>query len=261
MTELHYDEEATRRLLALYVTPDVVAQRAEFLAALNPRVGERVLDVGSGPGFLVAAIAEATGPSGMVCGIDISEPLLSVARRHCAHLSWVEFRQSEVTMLPFQDRAFDAAISTQVLEYVHDVDAALVEIHRVLRPGGRVVIVDTDWDSIVWDSPDRERMARILAAWEQHAADIYLPRTLARKLSRAGFRMEFQQVVPLFNPSYDPDTFSNRFIDFIVPFVIGRNGVTRDEAEGWATDIRQAGQQGNFFFSLNRYLFVAHKCP
>ena len=259
MTDLRFDEKATKGLLALYVTPDVVAQRAQFLCALEPRTGERVLDVGSGPGFLAAAIAEATGSSGAVCGVDISEPLLSAARRHCAHLSWVEFRQADATQLPFPDQAFDAAISTQVLEYVRDVDAALVEIHRVLRPGGRAVIVDTDWDSIVWHSPNRERMNRVLAAWEQHAADVYLPRTMANKFRRAGFRVKSQQVIPLFNPSYDANTYSNRIIDLIVPFVAGRNGITRDEAEGWAMDLKRAGEQGNYFFSLNRYLFVAEK--
>ena len=122
-----------------------------------------------------------------------------------------------------------------------------------------MVIVDTDWGSIVWESPNPERMRRILAAWEQHAADVYLPRTLANKLARAGFRMQSQQIIPLFNPSYDPNTYSNRIIDLIVPFVSGRNGITRDEAEEWAKDLRQAGKQGDYFFSLNRYLFTVQK--
>lgn len=259
MTELRYDEQATKRLLAAYVTPDVIAQRDQFLRTLAPRTGERVLDVGSGPGFLTAAIAEASGSSGAVYGVDISEPLLAVARAHCAHQSWVEFRKADATQLPFPDHDFDAVISTQVLEYIRDVDAALAEIHRVVRPAGRVVIVDTDWDSIVWHSPNRERMNRILEAWEQHAADAYLPRTMAIKLRRAGFRVESQQIIPLFNPSYDPNTYSNRIIDLIVPFVTGRNGITGDEAEGWAQELRQAGARGEYFFSLNRYLFVARK--
>ena len=146
MTELRYDEEATNRLLAVYVTPDVVAQRAQFLHALGPQAGERVLDVGSGPGFLAAAIAEAVGSSGTV---------------HCAHQSWVEFRRADATQLPFSDHAFDAVISTQVLEYIRDVDAALAEVHCVVSRTGLAIIVDTDWDSIVWYSPDRERMNRL----------------------------------------------------------------------------------------------------
>lgn len=259
MTDLRFDEEATKGLLALYLTPDVIAQRAQFLRALEPQSGERVLDVGSGPGLLTAAIAEATGASGLVCGIDVSEPLLAVARTVCAHLSSVEFRQADATQLPFPDQAFDAAVSIQVLEFVRDVDVALSEIHRVLRPGGRALIVDTDWDSIVWHSSNHERMSRILGVWEQHAAHTYLPRTLANKLCRAGFRIQSQQVLPLFNASYDENTFSNRIIDLIVPFVAGRNGITRDEAEAWANDLRQTGKHGEYFFSLNRYLFIAQK--
>jgi arsenite methyltransferase len=126
---------------------------------------------------------------------------------------------------------------------------ALTEIHRVLRPGARLVILDTDWESIVWHLNDA-RMSRILAAWEQHAADVHLPRTMAAKLCRAGFGMQSQEVIPLFNPSYDPNTFSNWIIDLIIPFVAGRNGITRDEVEGRAKHLRQSGEQGTYFFSL-----------
>ena len=259
MTELLYDEAATKRLLAVYVTPDVVTQREQFVRALNPRKGEHVLDVGSGPGFLSAAIADAIGASGTVHGVDVSEPMLELAKSHCADRPWAEFSQADATQLPFSDHAFDAAISTQVLEYVGDVDAALAELHRVVRPNGKVVIVDTDWDSIVWHSPDRERMTRILQAWEQHATDPFLPRSLADKLHRAGFHVESQEIIPLFNPGFDPNTYSNRLIDLIVPFVIDRLEIGSDEAEAWAKDLRQAGEQGDYFFSLNRYLFVARK--
>jgi ubiquinone/menaquinone biosynthesis C-methylase UbiE len=259
MTELRFDEEATKRLLALYVTPDMVSQRGEFLRALDPKLGERVLDVGSGPGFLAGAIAAAVESRGAVHGVDISEPLLAVARTHCAHQPWVEFHRADATQLPFPEQDFDAVISTQVLEYVRDVDLALAEIHRVLRTAGRAVIVDTDWDSVVWYSPNRDRMSRVLAAWEQHAADSYLPRTMSNKLRHAGFHVAATKIIPVFNAAYDTNTFSNQLIDSIVPFVSGRNGITRDEAEAWAGEIRHAGKRGEYFFSLNRYLFLAKK--
>ncbi|GJM43180.1 MAG: hypothetical protein DHS20C21_00220 [Gemmatimonadota bacterium] len=171
MAVLEYDDEATRRLLALYVTPDVVAQRAEFLGALGPARGERVLDVGAGPGFLAASIAEAVGDSGSVCGVDVSEPLLTIARSRSGDQPHTEFRYGDATQLPYPDEALDAVVSTQVLEYVPDVEAALAEIHRVLRVGGRVALLDTDWDSIVWHSSDHGRMTRVLTAWEDHAAE------------------------------------------------------------------------------------------
>jgi arsenite methyltransferase len=256
MVELRYDKEATKKLLAMYVTPDVVEQRRQFLRALKPQKGENVLDVGSGPGFLAAEIAEVTGSAGSVHGIDVSEPMVDLARDHCAQLPWVTFSQADATHLPFADNSFDAAISTQVLEYVADVDAALAEIHRVLRPAGRIVVVDTDWDSIVWQSSNRSRMDRMLAAWEEHAADPYLPRTLSGRLVRAGFNVELQEVVPILNPDFDQNTYSNRLIDLIVSFVSGRCDISDDEAQTWADELRNNAGNGQYFFSLNRYLFL-----
>jgi ubiquinone/menaquinone biosynthesis C-methylase UbiE len=218
-----------------------------------------VLDVGSGPGFLATAIAEAVGKSGSVCGVDISEPLLEVARSRGENQMRIEFRHGNATRLPYQDEEFDAVVSTQVLEYVSDVDTALIEFHRVVRTGGRVALLDTDWDSIVWHSRDRSRMSRILKAWEEHAADPFLPRTLAGKLSRTGFKVEARKIIPLYNHEYDPNTYSNRMIDLIVSFVVGRMGITHEAAEAWARELRSCGKNGEYFFSLNRYYFLARK--
>ena len=257
MAEMRFDGAAAKGLVALYVTPDVTAQREEFVRALAPRAGERVLDVGCGPGFLARIVAQAVGPSGAVRGVDISEPLLAVAREHCADLPWIAVTKAGATELPFPDAHFDAAICTQVLEYVPDVDAALREMHRVLKPGGRLVVVDTDWDSVVWHSRDDARMQRVLLAWEAHSAHAHLPSTLAQRLRAAGLRVRTQRVLPLFNPASGEDTFSSRIIDLIVPFVVRRGGVGEDEAAAWAADLRSAG--ADYFFSLNRYLFVSDK--
>ena len=84
-------------------------------------------------------------------------------------------------------------------------------------------------------------------------------RTMSNQLRHAGFQVEAEKVIPLFNPAYDPNTYSNRIIDSIVPFVTGRNGIVRAEAEAWAQELRQAGERGEYFFSLNRYLFLARR--
>lgn len=256
---LQFDDAASNRLMSMYLTSDMLDQRKQIIEILKLNPGERVLDVGSGPGFLASEIGEVVGASGQVCGIDISETLIKIAEARCAHQPWVEFRLGDATRLPYPDHYFDLGLSTQVLEYVTDVNAVLIEIYRVLRPGGRVVLLDTDWDSLVWHTTDNKRMKHILSIWDEHAADAHLPRILSRKLLQAGFQIELQQVIPMFNPVFDQNTFSNRLIDLISAFVSDRNGITRAEVEAWAEELRQLGAKNEYFFSLNRYLFIAKK--
>src|SRR3954453_96109 len=112
MSMLQFDENAARRIQRLYSTPDVVQQRAEVLALLAAQPGERVLDVGSGPGFLVASLADAVGPSGAVYGVDQSKPMNTVARDLTARQSWVSIDEGDALALPYADGRFDAAVST-----------------------------------------------------------------------------------------------------------------------------------------------------
>ncbi|TJV47303.1 MAG: methyltransferase domain-containing protein, partial [Mesorhizobium sp.] len=155
---LEFDEETSRKVEALYLTPDVVEQRCQVLKALQLREGERILDIGSGPGLLAYDMAASVGPDGRVCGIDISDDMLAMSRKRCANRPWAEFLRAEATKLPYPDDDFDAAVSTQVYEYVADIPAALAELYRVTRPGGRVVALDTDYDSLVIYTGDQPRM-------------------------------------------------------------------------------------------------------
>jgi SAM-dependent methyltransferase len=81
--------------------------------------------------------------------------------------------------------AFDAAVCTQVYEYVADMPAALAHARRLLTPGGRLLVLDTDWDSIVWRTGDEARMTRVLAAWDEHLVHRDLPRRLPQLLAEA----------------------------------------------------------------------------
>ena len=257
-----FDAAASSKLEAVYQTPDVVAQRHATLQALALRPGERVLDVGSGPGFLVAEMAEQVGPAGHVTGLDISDSMVALARQRCAHgpiASRTTIVKGDAAALPFPSGSFDAGVATQVYEYVPNISAALAELHRVLRPGGRALILDTDWDSVVWHAHDPARMRRVLTAWNERFADPYLPRTLARRLGDAGFDVRSRDVLVLFNPVYDPDTYSLTNGRVMADFVVGRQGITRDDVEAWSRDLEQLGQEGDYFFSLNRYLFLAER--
>ncbi len=249
---LDFDEENARRLVAVYTTPDVVDQRRTIRAALALQPGEQVLDIGSGPGFLAGEMAEEVGAEGRVHGIDPSDSMLAIARRGDTP---VEYGRGDALALPFEDEQFDVAVSTQVYEYVADIEGALAEARRVLRPGGRLLVLDTDWDSIVWRSRDRDRTERVLAAWNEHLADPYLPRRLPGLLRAAGLELADAAIIPILNQGADRNTYSAGMIRLVAEYVAGRGGVTADEATAWADDLESLGD--DYFFSLNRYLFVA----
>src|SRR3954464_9558794 len=222
MSTLQFDEDAARHIQRLYSTPDVVQQRAEVLALLAARPGERVLDIGSGPGFLVASLADVVGASGAVHGLDQSAPMNALARDLIGTRPWARIDDGDALELPYGDGAFDAAVSTQVYEYVADIPRALTELHRVLRPGGRTLVLDTDWDSVVWHVADRERHRRVMAAWEEHLVHAHLPAALPGAFRRAGFRVTGRHLIPLFNPTYDQNTYSALTMETIARFVVGR---------------------------------------
>ncbi len=102
--------------------------------------GGTALDVGSGPGNVTASLARAAGPDGLALGVDISEPMLARAVR-AESGPQVGFIRADAQRLPLRDNTIDAITSLAVLQLVPDPAAALSEMARVLRPGGRLAVM------------------------------------------------------------------------------------------------------------------------
>ena len=254
-----FDDRAARKIEIMYQTADVVDQRLLTHKMLELRAGEAVLDIGCGPGLLAHEMAKTVGPGGRVCGIDLSGDMVAIAMRRCADQGWTEFEQADAAALPYPEDIFDAAASTQVYEYVEDVPAVLTELRRVLRPGGRALIIDTDFDSLVLHSDDEALTQRILMAWDDHFVHRDLPRKLSPILRDAGFTIRRRDTLPMFNPEYHRNAFGSHLVRVIAAFAVGREGITQEEADSWVMGLERLGAEGSFFFSLNRYLFLAEK--
>ncbi len=117
--------------------------RRETVASLHLLPGARVLDVATGTGALAAEIARATSGTAQITGCDLNERMLSVARARTARTGRaVELIRCDASKLPFPDETFDAATLAFAIDDMPDRSGCVAEIHRVLRPGGRVALLE-----------------------------------------------------------------------------------------------------------------------
>ena len=260
MSAITFDAATARMLEAVYTTPDIIAQRARVLDLLAPRPGERILDVGAGPGLLAYDLARLVGGEGRVVGLDASADMLASARARLDVLPQAECIEADATDLPLPDACFDAAVSTQVYEYVGDMPHALAELRRVLKPGGRVLILDTDWRSVVWRCGDQALMDQVLTCWDDHLVHPHLPASLGPLLVRAGFSVRRVEIAPLLSAGWQPVSYAAGMLRTVGDFALkngARHGLSAEDVETWRADQEDLIARGEFFFSLNRYIFLA----
>ncbi len=128
-------------------------ERAADLAALSP--GGRALDVATGTGDLAIELARRVGPSGTVIGSDFSEAMLERARQKEPALEW---EQGNALALPYPDDSFDAATVGFGARNFSDLPQGLSEMARVVRPGGRVVVLEIT-------TPTRPPLSTFFSLW------------------------------------------------------------------------------------------------
>ncbi len=259
MTQISFDAATAKALERAYHKRDMLRRRRHVRDALAAAAGERILDIGCGPGFYVRELLDVVGPTGSIVGVDASPDMLGLARQRCEGHGNVTFRDGNATALPVDDGEFDAALCVQVMEYVPDPSGALAEMHRALRPGGRALIWDVDWGTVWWHTADPDRMRRVLSAWDEHLVHPSLPRRLGAYLRAAGFVDVAVAGHSFATVDYDGESFAVLMLGMAADFVPGRGGVTGDEAAAWMAEQRDLAGRGEFFFEGTQFCFTARK--
>jgi len=151
-----YDSVAREYDRAWHPSFEPVARDLLELVALEPN--EAMLDVGTGTGVVAAAAVERAA-SGVVVGVDPSLPMLQLARDHIA----VPLTAARVPGLPFPARTFDVIVANLVVSHVEQYDAALAEMARALRPGGRLGV--TAWGTLDDEPVDDGQQRQLRGIW------------------------------------------------------------------------------------------------
>lgn len=230
-------------------------------AALRIGPGDQVLDLGCGPATDTIALGLIVGETGQVAGVDYDLAMLEAAKERTATAGvdgWVSHLQADAVALPFAAGYFDACRSERLFQHLPDPMAALSEMVRVTKPGGRVVILDPDWGSLSIDMADTA-LERKFAHFHAESAlhNGYSGRSLYRLFQRAGLKVIDEQIFPIvthhsavLTQSLQAETAWDR--------ALAEGALTAEDRQRWFGQLARADQEGEFFASVN-LIMVAGK--
>lgn len=236
---------------------DRLAQRRaqdkrQTYARMQLQPGQHVLDVGCGPASDTVAFAQLVGPAGQVVGVDHDPAMVAAAQQRTREAGvdqWTRHLVADAAHLPFGDGEFDAVHAERVFQHLPHPVAALAELVRVTRDGGRVVVFESDWGtlSIAVDDVDLER--RYIRLWPTSLASGYIGRQLKglfaqQRLSDIAVDSTAVQLTEL---PFVQQQFKMANLDALA---VQEGILTEEEIEHWHRELERAVAQGAFLMSF-----------
>lgn len=240
--------------------PPVVEGFELQVRSLAIREGDHVLDVGCGIGLQAQSMAKLAGPKGRVVGTDLSNLMIELAKSRTAGSTLpLEFYTADALAQPFPDGSFDCLRTERVLMYIKDTRAVLAEFKRLLKPGGRVVIFDFDWDAMVIAHRDKALTRKIV----RYASDSFpsgrVGPELFHYMKEAGFSNVGVKPSSYSGSSKVMQDITKRVYEGILQTGVSTGVFTQTEiADWWAAFDKDAGE-GNLFVSYQGFIVSGTK--
>jgi len=223
-------------------------RRNAILSELQIEPGDTIIDVGCGAGHLLTHLAKAVGGDGTVYGLDPSKAQIDQANLRCSEFENVKLieRNADNSQLP--DDCCHYATSTQALEYIPDVDPALDEITRILKPGGAFVNVSILWDHFKFYGAEQRLNEKIHDSFRAHCSHQMLPMELPGKLERRGFKYIKDKSLAFVITRRDRNSPARYTEDVMANFALTQ-GISKEEVSDWKSQLEKAEQEGRFGFT------------
>jgi SAM-dependent methyltransferase len=219
------------------------------------RPGDAVLDVGCGPGIETVTLARQAGSGARICGLDKSAAFIDEARRRASALGLaIDYVVGGAEALPWRAASFDHVRAERVLVYIDDVPAVLSEMHRVLKPGGGIALIEPQIDTAMVNVSDRALSRRVLAHEADTAvAQSWLPGRLPGLLDDCSFRNVASASRVLLMPQ-----------DLAMDYFLGAarkaadaDAISSEEFEAWQGEIVGLRQARRLQGTIGYFLFMA----
>jgi ubiquinone/menaquinone biosynthesis C-methylase UbiE len=230
-----------------------------LLDVLAPRPGERILEAGCGSGVLCRMVAPYLVPGGEMLGVDVAPDMIAAARRYAQGLAFpLRFETASGEGLPGSDASFDAAFAARLLLHVPDRAAIVRELARVVRPGGRIVLMDWDFETVTVDHSDRDLTRRLLH-WrcDHHGGDNWSGRKLLDDALAAGLSPETVAAASVI--ARDETAALTGTLRRSAAVARDGGGITPAEHDAWIGEIDERLATGRFFASISYFIVKAQR--
>lgn len=258
-TELQYESPSD---------PAVAARHRWLAGLLEVAAGDRVVDLGCGDGVTLDVLAGQVS-GGVVVGLDAAGPALAQAAGRLGNGrpegSVALVRADLGAPLPLEDGAVDRAVCHNVLESLPDPDAFLLEAHRVLRTGGRLVLSHPDYDTMVFTAPDLALTRRLVHAYcdtqqdWMSAVNGTIGRWLHDIAGRSPLAVERVVASTVLSRGFQAPMLGYMFAHHVADVLRRAGGFAGAELDGWLASLAEVDARGAFLWSINDYAVVCRK--
>lgn len=229
---------------------------------MNISNGNIIADIGCGPGVDVAELSKMVGKHGEVFGYDHDHEMLKSAIQNCRQLSTIQqanLIQGSAEKLPFRNGLFDSCRSERLFMHLKQPEQTLLEIKRVTKDNGYVVVVETDWASLSIDTqlPGVERTFSHYRM-SHMMNNGYSGRSLYRQFKKCGFSHIEVEVFPII--ATDINLFYSLSVQQIVEDqALANHAITEQELTHWRNDLQHAAANDSFYACINVLVVSAQK--
>ena len=243
------------------IEPAVPERLRWLVELLDAHPGERIVDLGCGTGTVLATIAERHELD--LVGLDSSIAALRTAALHLDASSRLLAQADLARSIPLAETSVDRALCHNVLECLPDPAALVADIHRILRPDGRLVLSHSDFDTLVFASEDLELTRRLVRSYcdtqqdWMDAVDGTIGRRLVDIVGCSALRVDDVQARVNLSARFQPGELGHAYAHNLVGVLRARGTVDPAELDRWLAGLRRLDARGAFLFSVNDYAVVA----